>query len=208
MQNRRSSSTLGIEAGLASAAAVSTAMVDPTTIGRLPVEIAIRSRHVRVPKSVRTMTEEKIARLERYLGSLDHAEVAFKEERNPRIAEKEICEITLSGHGHTVRARAASTDQLSAVDEAVTKLKHQMEKLKVKLVIRPHSHNGHDKTLRKVRVAKRKQFVVDAMTVDEAIAQMEQVDHDFFLFTNAATGESAVVYRRDDGAVGLIDAAS
>ena len=44
------------------------------------------------------------------------------------------------------------------------------------------------------------------MTADEAVLQMELLGHDFFLFTNAETGRSAVVYMRDDGDVGLTDA--
>ena len=56
------------------------------------------------------------------------------------------------------------------------------------------------------KIVKKKQFVIDPMTADDAVLQMELLGHDFFLFTNAETGRSAVVYMRDDGDVGLIDA--
>jgi putative sigma-54 modulation protein len=57
------------------------------------------------------------------------------------------------------------------------------------------------------RVVKSKQFVVSPMSIDEAALNMDLLQHDFFLFTNEETGRPAVVYRRDDGHLGLIDAA-
>lgn len=172
------------------------------------MEIAIRTRNVKIPKSVRSLTEEKVARLERYLGGMDHAEVSFKEEKNPRISEREICEVTVRGHGHVVRAHASSVDKLAALDEVIDKLKHQLEKLKVKTVTREHvhTHNGNGKHVRKL--VKSKTFAVDSLMPNEAIAHMELLGHDFYLFTNAETGESALVYRRDDGDVGLITAST
>ena len=67
---------------------------------------------------------------------MDRAEVLFRAEKNPRIAEKEICEITLSGGGHTVRARVHALDQFSAIDLAVDKASLQLQKLKTRLVDR------------------------------------------------------------------------
>lgn len=56
-------------------------------------------------------------------------------------------------------------------------------------------------------IVKTKQFAIKPMIPDEAALQMDLLGHDFFLFTNADTGRSAVVYRRHDGHIGLIDAA-
>jgi putative sigma-54 modulation protein len=44
-----------------------------------------------------------------------------------------------------------------------------------------------------------------AMTVDDAIAEMELLNHSFYLFRNVGTGSYSVVYRREDGDYGLID---
>ncbi|MBA3653109.1 MAG: ribosome-associated translation inhibitor RaiA, partial [Actinobacteria bacterium] len=102
------------------------------------MDIAIRSRKLRLTKSMRATVEEKVNRLGRYLDGMERAEVWFAEEQNPRIAEKEICEVTMHGHGHIVRAKAAAADPLAAVDRVVDKLEHRMEKLKGKLVGRSH----------------------------------------------------------------------
>lgn len=190
------------------------------------MDIAIRSRKLRITKAVRSTVEEKVTRLGRYLDGMERAEVWFAEERNPRIAEKEICEVTMHGHGHIVRAKASAADPLAAVDRVVDKLEHRMEKLKGKLVGRSHPrhHNGngvavvdHDDldadepdiaatTNVAARIVKTKQFDIKPMTPEEAALQMELLGHDFFFFTNSETAKAAVVYRRADKNIGLIDA--
>ena len=132
----------------------------------------------------------------------------------------------MHGHGHIVRAKAAATDTLAAVDRVVDKLEHRMEKLKGKLIGRSHPrrHGSVDfavgngapttdpettmTTTRRGRgkIVKTKQFDIKPMTPEEAALQMELLGHDFFFFTNAETGRAAVVYRRNDANIGLIDA--
>ena len=57
------------------------------------------------------------------------------------------------------------------------------------------------------RIVKSKRFAIHPMTASEAAERMELIGHGFFFFTNAETSRAAVVYRRDDGQVGLIDEA-
>ena len=74
------------------------------------MEVTIRGRNTEVSEALRQATEEKVTRLSRFFDGMDHAEVQFSEERNPRIAEREVCEVVIQGHGHLVRAKSASTD--------------------------------------------------------------------------------------------------
>ena len=188
----------------------------------------IRCRNVEVPDSLRAVAEEKVKRLSKYLNGWDTGEVLFSEERNPRISAKEVCEVTLHGHGHVVRAKAAASDQQAAVDKVVDKLEHQIEKLKGKLLGRSHprrhgpvdsarsSHNGEvderpedqsdaGEGEHNPRIVKTKRFPIKPMTPEEAVLQMELLGHDFYFFTSAETSQAAVVYRRNDGYVGLIE---
>ncbi len=91
-----------------------------------------------VSDQVRALTEEKVGRLGRLCPGLDRAEVHFWEEHNPRIADRECCEVTIIGHGRSVRARAAAPVPLVAVDLDVEKLEHQLEKTKGRIVGRTH----------------------------------------------------------------------
>ena len=185
------------------------------------MEITVSSRHTEVSELLRESTVDKIGRLGRFLEGMDRAEVHFSEEHTRKAADKEVCEVTLVGHGHHVRCKVSATDGFAAVDLAVEKLEHQLHKLKTKLLKRTHSNgkrkdNGSapaaeaaidDDEAGRPRIVKTKAFQIKPMTPEEAILQMDLMGHDFFFFTNADTERAAVVYRRDDGDVGLIDQA-
>ncbi len=102
----------------------------------MPLEITVSARHTDISPALRAAAEEKIGRLSRFLGGMERAEVHFSEEHNPRISAKEVCDVSLEGHGHHVRCTAAAADGFAAVDLAVEKLEHQLYKLKSKLVPR------------------------------------------------------------------------
>lgn len=183
------------------------------------MDITVSSRHVEVSPSLRAAAIEKVGRLERYLEDMDRAEVHFSAEHNPRIEQREICEVTIGGSGHVVRAKVAAADQFAAIDAAVAKLEHQLHKLKTRLVARQqgklHTSAPAPATARtgtdgdepgtEPRLVKTKRFTVKPMTVDEAILQMDLLGHSFFFFENAETGAAAVVYRRGDGDIGMIE---
>jgi putative sigma-54 modulation protein len=183
------------------------------------LEVTIRGRNVEVTDRLRAAAEEKIGRLSRHHEGWEQAEVQFFEERNPRISAKEVCEATLRGHGRIIRAKAASADPLGSLDRVVDKLEHQIDKLKSRLISRSHPKRHpldlgvpeEDEDAGQVeggppRIVKTKQFDIKPMTPEEAALQMDVLGHDFYFFTNADTGVAAVVYRRNDGDVGLIDA--
>lgn len=187
------------------------------------MEVTVRGRNVEITDRLRSAATEKVTRISRHHEGWEQAEVHFFEERNPRISAKEVCEATLRGHGRIIRAKAASADSLASLDRVVDKLEHQIEKLKSRFMSRTHpKHHQIDSELPDdgdgegaeagpgddgpVRIVKTKQFDIKPMTPEEAALQMDVLGHDFYLFTNADTGVAAVVYRRNDGDVGLIDA--
>ncbi len=175
-----------------------------------------------VPDRLRTAVQEKVTRLVRHLDGWEEAEVQFFEERNPRIADKEVCEVTLRGHGKVLRAKAASADPFTAVDRVVDKLSHQAEKVKTRQSRKGHHRRAaaapvgneqvfdeeeEDDRAGSGRIVKVKRFDLKPMTPEEAALQMDLLGHDFYFFTNADTGLATVVYRRRDGDFGLIDGA-
>jgi putative sigma-54 modulation protein len=187
------------------------------------VEITVSARQVEVTSALRSAVDEKIGRLSRYVEGMDHAEVHFSEERNPRIAASQVCEVTLEGHGHVVRCRAAAADPFAAVDIAEEKLEVQLRKLKTRVLQRRHKGprpaeldagaavpagppgTEGDGSGPEPVIVKTKQHALTAMTPAEAAVQLDLVDHDFWFFNNVETGRTAVVYRRTDGDLGLID---
>ena len=197
------------------------------------MEISISSRHIAVTPGLEEAVRNKIGQLDRYLEDLDNAEVHFDEARNPRIVDRETCEVTLTGHGHRLRCKVNAPDAFTAVDLAEAKLERQIRKLRTKLRNR---HRGRGDTIRtgaragvepqpaspahdgwdppdsdesepELQIVKTKRFHLGPLTPSEAALKMDLMEHGFFFFINSTTGRSAVVYRRDDGAVGLIDEA-
>ncbi len=184
------------------------------------MEVTVSGRHTTVSESLRTQAVEKIGRLDRYLGGMDHAEVHFWEEKNPRREDKEFCEVTMEGHGHHIRAKVSAPDGFTAIDLAVDKLERQLRKLKTKVINRKQKRErpeippdlvpeslleGDDHPDPVYQIVKSKRFDISAMDAEHAALQMDLLNHDFYVFTNEETQKPAVVYRRDDGDVGLID---
>jgi ribosomal subunit interface protein len=110
------------------------------------VDVFVLGRKQSVPDEVRTLAQAKVAKLGRLTPVLDRAEVRLTEGRDPTGVTSQVCEVTMTGHGHTVRARAAAHDAPVAVDLVVDKLEHQVERLKGKLVGRSHPRHARTAT--------------------------------------------------------------
>ncbi|MEM9032961.1 MAG: ribosome-associated translation inhibitor RaiA [Actinomycetota bacterium] len=190
------------------------------------MDIRVTGRNVQVRDDVKSAIDTKLDHLSQIVSGMERADVVFKEERNPRLADqKESVEITLEGHGHHVRAKATARTQMAAVDEAIDKLGKQLRKLKTRLkrqkvpnrkrstkpaatmVVEPELISEEPETP-PVRIVKTKSFELTRMTPEEAIDRMRLLEHTFFIFTSDETARPCVVYEREDGDVGLINADS
>lgn len=182
------------------------------------MDVQINGRRMDVPEKLRALTEDKVERLGRIV-EMDRAEVLFTQAKNPRIPDQVECEITLTGQSHHVRAKVAATEGYTAIDKAVAKASAQLTKLKSKLR-RRRADTLRDLPSNEVeldgievdegevpRIVKSKRFAMMPMTPEDAVTRMELLGHGFFFFTSADTGRAAVIYRRADGDVGLIDEA-
>lgn len=195
------------------------------------MRVSVSSRHTEVSDALRASATEKIGRLERFLEGMDRAEVHFSEERNRRIADREVCEVTMAGHGHYIRCKVAAPDGFAAIDRAVEKLEHQLHRLKTRLKAkggvtarrpvlvsvdgltagdddgRPSMADDAYIARNGTAIVKQKSFAMSPMSVDDAVLQLELLDHAFFLFINSDTGRATVLYRRHEGGLGLIEQA-
>lgn len=102
------------------------------------MDVAVLGRKETVPDEVRALAQAKVAKLGRLNPVLERAEVRLCEDRDAPSSGRRVCEVTITGHGHTLRAKAAARDIPVAVDKVVDKLEHQVERLKGKLVGRSH----------------------------------------------------------------------
>ncbi len=190
------------------------------------MEILVRGKNVDVAPSLRELTEEKLAKLPRFAQDVHRVEVEYSEIRNPRVADKQVCEVTVHLKRHVLKAHAAAAEQVAALDLVVDKAAHQVSRLNDKRISKSHPRrrrlaarppavdewvpaaevaNGGPGAPEAAEIVRTKQFVTVPIAVEEASLQMDLLGHDFFLFTNAETGLAAVLYRRHDGHLGLIE---
>lgn len=162
------------------------------------------SKDIELTDSLKARTEKKLSKLERYFHEEPEVSVRFKMHKNAQ----NIVEITLSAGSLLLRAEESSNDMYLSIDHAVNKLESQLRRHHAKLEKRirvseliEEAPIYEEQTYDVVKV---KKFPVKAMTVEDAITQMELLGHDFFLFENEADSTMNVIYRRADGSYGLI----
>ena len=185
------------------------------------MDVRLSAKRTEVTPRLEQYATDKVQRLDRFVEGLDRSDIHFVEEVNPRIANRVMCEITVEGHGHHVRAKHTAPDPFAAVDGTVDKLERQLRKLKTRLIRRWHASGDKqllvDAGIEDVeaeaeapappKIVKSKKFHIASMTAEEAVLELELVNHDFYFFHNSETMRSAIVYRREDGDFGLIDEA-
>jgi ribosome hibernation promoting factor len=188
------------------------------------MDIEVRGKNRPVPSRLKASAQEKVARIAKFTHDAGRVEVDFSEAKNPRVADSQLCEITVHLKRHFVKAHATATEPEAALDLALDKVEHQVSRIKDKRVSRSHPRrrNGADANGAAfaafadftdddegadadARIVKTKRFTAKPMDPEEAALQMDLLGHDFYLFTNTETGHAAVLYRRHDGHLGLIE---
>ena len=161
-----------------------------------------------VSDSLKARTEKKLSKLDRYFNREAEALIRFRQQRGGR----NIAEITVSVNGLILRAEEVSNDMYLSIDRAVDKLESQIRRYRTKMEkhLRDPKPEAPEEVVEPVYeeasydVVRTKRFSVKPMDVDDAITQMELLGHSFFVFMNAETDSMSVLYRRNDGAYGLL----
>jgi putative sigma-54 modulation protein len=173
---------------------------------------------------------------QRKIDEVTRVELELKVEKNPSIPEPSVAEATIFTRGPVIRARERSDDMYAAIDLVTDKLMRRVKKYHDKVhgktrkgheklpaveeaatvggpAVPPVATEveavvgGQSQREDNGRVVKVKSFALKPMSVDEATLQLELVGHDFFVFQNAETSRTNVLYRRRDGHFGLIEPA-
>jgi putative sigma-54 modulation protein len=185
------------------------------------MDVTVKGRNISVTEALERYAFEKVERVRKFFDeerSVSRAEVELIHERNPSISEPEVAEATLFINGVVLKAREASVDMYASIDRMSDKLERQVRRYRGRQIDRWHGQlKGHPPEPETVvtveeeeieaRIVRTKQFQMKPMGAEEAVLQMELLDHDFFVFTSADTGDINVVYRRRDGNYGLIEPA-
>lgn len=174
------------------------------------MKLNIHANKVEVTNSIRDYIDTKLARLNRYFEDSDNLEAIIK----VRIrGQEQIIEVTVPTHKFTLRAEEAHKDLYAAIDLVVDKLERQIRKNKTRLNNKYKNLDVHDFVFdyevseqeNDEKIVKRKNVESKPMDEEEAILQMELINHDFFAFKNVKEECISVVYKRKDGHYGIIN---
>lgn len=174
--------------------------------------VVVKGKNIDVTPALRNHCEKHSAKLGKFFakGQEMFVEVVLAVEREVQQAE-----ITLQVGGLLIRAEGKTSDMYASIDEAFDNLERQIRKYKTRIQRRSHGPKLSETFAKEFyveteeaalpKVVRTKRFAMKPMSVEEAIMQMELLGHDFFVFSNAATNEVNVVYKRRDNDYGLIE---
>ena len=174
------------------------------------MKLNIHGNKVDITDSIKEYVITKMARLDRYFEDSDSLEAIVK----IRIrGQEQIIEVTVPTTKFTLRAEEAHKDLYAAIDLVVDKLERQIRKNKTRLnnkyknveVVDFSFDYDSDEKENEEKIVKRKTVESKPMDEEEAILQMELINHDFFAFKNVKEECVSVVYKRKDGHYGLIN---
>ena len=155
------------------------------------MKFQFREKKVKLPGNVHAYAEKKVMKLERFFDEDAEALIVFSVEKN-----RNQVELTVHGAGTWFPASESTSDMFASIDAAVATIEGQIRKNKTRLARR----------LKQDAFVRSKKFYFKPMTREEAVMQMNLLDHNFFAFRDEDNGGTfAVVYKRNDGGYGLID---
>jgi len=183
----------------------------------------VRGENIEVTPAMREYVETKVGKIGKYFDEMPeanaHVNLKVYSDRNGKV------EVTIPLPNIILRAEETSPDLYGSIDLVSDKLERQVKKYKGKMEQRSRRSNNNQK-LRDfkpvspdvldiddededdgpdINIVRTKRFDLKPMNAEEAVLQMEMLGHDFFVFLDAETESTNVVYQRDDGDFGVIE---
>lgn len=176
------------------------------------MNIKIRGEKIKITASMKQYITEKLERMDKYFGTPEEIEASVL----VRIrGVEQIVEVTIPIKNALLRAEERNKDLYAAVDLVIDKLERQVRKNKTKMKKRQNKTKivemNLDFPMEKKeeitsKIVKRKTIEMKPMNEEEAMLQMELLDHDFYIFKEEKSKEIYVLYKRKDGNYGVIEA--
>lgn len=169
------------------------------------MNVIVKGKNTVVSPALSEYLEKKLIKLTKQFKSVGDITCLFKVERNDHIVE-----ISFPAGSIMLRAEESTKDMYASIDLALEKIERQIHKYKTRLAKRkynnfaepvPEVNEAPDDEL---EIIKNKRFRLEPMTAEEAILQMNLINHDFFVYFDPDMNNVNVVYKRKDGKYGLI----
>ena len=183
----------------------------------------LKARNQELNPRLRSQIERKLRRLDRITHDMAEADVELIANASHANDSAQVAEVTLRNNGDVLRSTASGATPMAALDIVIDKLERQVVRTKERpgSVRKRHADEIESVLSREAlgtiepgsyrepedggpQIVKTKRFDMQPMFDEDAIAQMEELGHAFFVYLDAETEQIAVVYRRRDGDYGVI----
>ena len=188
------------------------------------MNLIIRSHHATVPSDLRDHATKKLTRIERLLPRVDDVIIEVEHEETRAAADRYAVQVTVHSGGSILRGEERAADPKAALDRAADVISRQARRHQQRLHARHRSGQSKEWIAADAsppepaddapetavaayilgQVVRVKEIETPPMSEEDALAQMDLLGHDFFLFLDARTDEFAVLYKRRDGEYGLL----
>ena len=171
--------------------------------------ITYTARKVNLRDNFKERVEKKLAKFQKIFSDKAEAHVVVTVEKN-----RQTVEITIRDNKMIYRAESTMSEMNDALDRVVDILMRQIRKNKTRLEKRVKAGSidaltadmpAQEEPEEEYQVVRKKQVMLKPINVEEAILEMNMINHDFFMFINAETDEMNVVYRRANGNYGVLE---
>lgn len=176
------------------------------------IKFSIRGENIEVTEALRGYVEEKVAKIEKYF----HADQELNAKVNLKVYrdKRSKVEVTIPLGSITLRAEDISQDMYGSIDLVVDKIERQIRRNKTKIEKKNRQKVSTSQLFteelveqveEEAKVVRTKQVDLKPMDLEEAILQLELLGHDFFIYTDAKDATTNVIYKREDGGLGLLE---
>ncbi|WP_017305403.1 ribosome hibernation-promoting factor, HPF/YfiA family [Spirulina subsalsa] len=186
------------------------------------MKLLIQGNNIAVTEAIHNYVKEKLEKAVRHFQNITtKVDVHLSVARNPRISNSHKAEVTVYANGTVIRAQESSEDLYASIDLVADKIARQLRKYKEKHLFKkvhaqvktgevieekPVDENliGDRQPELPPEVVRMKYFAMPPMSVEDALDQLQIIDHDFYVFRNSDSDEINVIYIRNHGGYGLI----
>ncbi|MEM6753847.1 MAG: ribosome-associated translation inhibitor RaiA [Cyanobacteria bacterium P01_C01_bin.38] len=189
------------------------------------MKLVIHGKNIEITDAIREYVHQKIEKAASHFQHItNEVDVHLSVAKNPRINPKQTAEVTIFANGNVIRAEESSENLYASIDLVANKIARQLRKYKERRrdkKIHAHSNNHIEELISEevvtdligdrtpelpAEVVRTKYFAMPPMTVSQALEQLRLVGHDFYMFHNSDTNEINVIYERNHGGYGVIQA--
>jgi putative sigma-54 modulation protein len=172
------------------------------------MSINVRGKNLDITPALKEYVEKRVKKVTKYFERTGDISVVLRVEKG-----RHQVEVTVPVDGILLRGEESTADMYASIDQVMDKIEKQIEKHKTKLEKRFRGNGFRADVASSVAVpdveegilVRSKRFAVKPMDSEEAILQMNLLNHDFFMFLNIESGQVNLVYRRKDGQYGLLE---